>query len=208
MNRNRPELGLMLMFAGIMTTSHLPAQIPNSSVRGNGQVSTQSRELTPFSQVKFLGSFDVILVPGSHPGAELSGEDNLFSYIRTEVRDQTLLISTQSGYHIHFTRPMTVRVSVGELENISLLGSGDLHGKGTISGNNMVVRLQGSGNISLNLNVRGILKTMVTGSGNLSLSGKASQASLSLTGSGNIDATRLRAGNWETNKVGSGNITK
>lgn len=108
-------------------------------------------------------------------------------------------------------------VGSGDLKAFNLDITGKLTVQGTGSGDHelkhitageMVINKKGSGDGEYNdLNV-GTLSVTSTGSGDATLSGKAESVTFSKTGSGDIDASELKAKNVSTQRnSGSGDIT-
>jgi Putative auto-transporter adhesin, head GIN domain len=195
-------------------------------IKGNGDIATVTRSIGNFTGVKITGFYEVYLIPGDHPGTiKLEGESNLLFYVEPEVKKDELVINTKKGHELDFTRPMKIYITVGKLNSIALEGSGNIVSQGALHGDNMTVKLTGSGDMDIAADVRndlqvdmfgsGNLKLDVhaknchgshTGSGNMDIRGTASVADMAVTGSGNLNADKLTADNWQTNVTGSGNL--
>jgi hypothetical protein len=202
-----------------------PAQ--SDQVNGDGNMTTVNRTLDPFHSIYFTGSFDVVITQGSSPAVKIVGEDNIIPLIVTEVKGGSLEIRTKDHSNINSRKPITVYITASGLDQINSAGSGDLHSEGELKGNHMEVtlagsgemhlelqandvegKLQGSGDMKLDLQLTGDFHGDVAGSGNMETTGTADHATLDVAGSGDISAKNLRAKNWETNIVGSGDISR
>lgn len=130
----------------------------------------------------------------------------------TSTRSSNLLISDYKGDSLSIET-----VGSGDLKafNLDITGKLTVQGAGSgdhelkhITAGEMVINKKGSGDGEYNdLNV-GTLSVTSTGSGDATLSGKAESVTFSKTGSGDIDASELKAKNVSTQRnSGSGDIT-
>ncbi len=82
----------------------------SKKVRGNGNVTTETRSTSDYEGVSFGGSFDVVLVKGKEGKITIKGEENLLKYIETEVKRGVLKIKVKKGVNLRMTRKMVVTV--------------------------------------------------------------------------------------------------
>ena len=88
----------VLIIASILfiTTSH--AQW--TSIKGNGNLKTITRNTDNYDAVKCAGSMDFILVSGAEGNIKIEGEENLLEYIITEVKNNSLIVKVKNGKNI------------------------------------------------------------------------------------------------------------
>ena len=190
------------------------------------------REVKPFSALRLSGPFSYEYTPSKGtpavrieaPASQLgdiiiTDEDG---QLRIEQKKRSRKFEVRSDIHIH--------ISGGELESISMAGSGDFHcealrlrendrtlsvqlaGSGDIDlekvhGEEIQIQLAGSGDIRIGQLRTDRLKVWLAGSGDITLAGQAKEASFQLNGSGDIDAESLRTGSVLEKEVqGSGKI--
>ncbi len=177
----------------------------NKRVKGNGNVTTETRNTGDYDGVSVGGFFDVILVKGKEGKVTLEGEENLLEYIVTEVSKGTLKIKVEKGINIKTTRRLTVTVPVEDIDHVSLGGSGNVKSETRLKADNFKVSLGGSGNVTLDLDA-GDVKSSIGGSGNINLSGKADYMKSSIAGSGTIKAYELTVNTIKASIAGSGDI--
>lgn len=176
-------------------------------VSGNGNVVTQSRDAGEFDAVRLMGSMDVIVKNGATHSVELNGEDNILSYVLTEVHDGRLNIKYENNVSIRTTKPVVVIVTSPEFREVAVLGSGNIEGEGTLSATDKIkVDITGSGDIKLNLDAPAI-SAKITGSGDIELKGRTRDLNCTTTGSGAIKAAELLAENATAQSSGSGDIS-
>lgn len=176
------------------------------TVRGNGNVTTESRTVSNFKDIQLRGSMNVHLIKGGDHAVEIQGEENIIPYIETYVNDGKLIVKYTDDVNINTRRDVTVTVTLPELQEVDITGSGDITGETKFTGNDEIeLGITGSGNMRLNLDAPAI-EAKITGSGDIYLSGNTRDIKCSTTGSGKIDATELKAENAVVKTFGSGNI--
>lgn len=179
----------------------------NEKIKGNGNVTTESRTTGEYEKVLLIGSMDVDLVNGTEGQLKVEAESNLHEYIVTEVENGILKIRVKKGVSVSpsGSRDIKITVPFKELEGVSLTGSGDINGIDVIKAENFDTNLTGSGNMNLNLEVSN-LEGRVTGSGDIDLKGLADKFNCTVTGSGDFNASDLKANVVEAVVSGSGDI--
>src|SRR5687767_14318183 len=93
-------------------------------VRGNGNLSNQTRNIGDFNAVEVVGGMDVVLVPGGTYSVRVEADENLLEYIRTERDGNTLVVATRRGYNLNPRAGMKVYVTSPDLKEIDITGSG------------------------------------------------------------------------------------
>ena len=101
----------------------------NKRIKGNGNMTTETRNTSDYEGVSLGGFFDVILVKGKEGKIKIEGEENLMDYIITEVSNGILKVKVKKGVNIKTSRRLTVTVPVKEIEKVSLGGSGNISRK-------------------------------------------------------------------------------
>ncbi|AVR46718.1 DUF2807 domain-containing protein [Christiangramia fulva] len=174
-------------------------------VKGNGEVITKSRSVGDYDGVQLVGSMNVVLVSGNEGNLKIEAESNLQEYIKTEVKNNVLKISTDDDVNIHPTKEIKITVPFRDIHEVSITGSGDIWNDDVIKANNFKMQVTGSGDILLNVDVND-LKGQITGSGDIKLKGRAQDLECKVTGSGDFKAFDLKAENVEAKISGSGDI--
>ncbi len=179
--------------------------VEGQRVQGDGNVTHEKRTVTGFTGVETHGSIDIEVTQGDYK-VVVESDQNIIPYILTEVVDGHLQVRFKDGYNsFNYTRAV-VYVSAPTLRAFGVHGSGNINGKGMISGNDAAdIEVSGSGNVNLALHCPG-LTTETHGSGDISLSGETKDLSTSVSGSGNVHAFDMKAENVKTSTHGSGDI--
>lgn len=179
----------------------------NTRVKGNGDFTSETRNVSQYDQVALEGSMDVELVAGTEGELTVNAERNLMDHILTEVSGNRLKISIEKGINISPSRNKSIKITVPfeSLDGVSLTGSGDIVTEDEIRAESFNVSLTGSGDIELELDSRDV-KGSITGSGDVELRGKTTNFRCVVTGSGDFHASGLRAENVDARVSGSGDI--
>jgi hypothetical protein len=152
-------------------------------VKGSGDLTTESRDVKDFNRIKASGSFDVLVKVGEDYSLEITFDDNLIDIITTEVRGSTLYLDSEESFSSR--RSCKINITLPELNLVKLSGSGDIDV------------------VNLNSNK---FEYIVSGSGDLSASGKVDDLEVRVSGSGDIDTKELIAQNVYVIISGSGDV--
>ena len=179
-------------------------------IKGNGNVVTIERSTADYDAIAVAGWFDVELVDGQEGQLKIRGEENLLEYIKTEVKDNKLVIKVKNGVNL---RPSSwgedggiyVTVPVEEVSSVSLSGSGDVITKTVLKTDDFKTSMSGSGDIDLQIEAETI-KASLSGSGDIKLSGQAGSFEVKVSGSGDIKAYELSANKVEATISGSADV--
>jgi hypothetical protein len=142
----------------------------NQKIKGNGKIVTVNRTTSAFDGFAVGGSFDVILIKGKEGKITIEGEENIISYIKTEIEGDLLQIKFKKNTNINTTKRLTITVYFENIEKVSLAGSGNITCDEIIKSKDFAVALGGSGNITLKVNANEI-NANIGGSGNIELIG-------------------------------------
>lgn len=189
----------------LVFTTNVNAQWYGKKIKGNGNVVTETRNVSDYSQIAVAGSFDVKLIAGKEGKLIIKGEDNLLEYLITEVKDGKLKIKWEKGININTTKELLVTVPFEDIEAVSLAGSGDVFSEDTIKTDKLKVALAGSGDVKLIINASSI-SSAVSGSGDIKLMGSTQNLKCAIAGSGDINGYELESNNVEVSIAGSGDI--
>ena len=177
-------------------------------IKGNGQLISKNITTSSYDKILVNGFFDVELQSGEEGKIVMKGEENIIEFIVFTVENNALIIATEKGKYIVPSNGKKVQITVPfeNINEVSLCGSGDINSKNTITSDNFLCDLSGSGDINLVVNAKNI-KASVSGSGDLVLAGESKNVQFKVTGSGNLKAAKLKSNNAEADVTGSGDCT-
>ncbi|MGD8402463.1 MAG: head GIN domain-containing protein [Anaerolineales bacterium] len=199
--------------------------IPNV-VTGSGTVDTDTREVSNFDAISLENMGDVYITVGNTEELTIEAEDNLLPLLTSDVENSVLKLDVVRGSNIDPTKPITYNLTVKDLKDITLAGSGAIN-SAPLEADRMTVMLAGSGNIQLegvtctdfkvsiagsgNIQVDEIVSERIDaeidGSGDIQLAGEAPIQELDVFGSGSYLAGDLQTETMDINIAGSGNVT-
>lgn len=99
-----------------------------SEVRGNGKRELQKREVAPFTSISTNGAFTIEVTCQKNLSLEIEGDENILSFVTAEVGNNILRIDNSKNYSV--SEPVKVKISVPNLEAISVNGGGHIDVKG------------------------------------------------------------------------------
>jgi len=137
--------------------------------RGNGNVQTEIRDIKGFKSVDVSGVFQVEIVAQKDFGVQVEADENLLQYIKTEVNDGVLEISTSK--RIKSSSGLKVRISAPDVEKLEVSGVAK-------------VSLADLKNLGLEVETSGASK--------VTLAGEADKLVVDVSGASNIDAENLK----------------
>ncbi|HEX8641405.1 MAG TPA: head GIN domain-containing protein [Allosphingosinicella sp.] len=152
-------------------------------IEGSGRMTRAVRAAGRFAKIEVEGPSALEVRVGPEESVEVEADDNLLDLITTDVDGDRLRVGTRGSFRTH--RTPTVRVTLRELDRVSLRGSGDAHISNIASDR---------------------LELVLLGSGDLHAQGRARAVESDLYGSGNMDLAALSAPIIEASLYGTGEI--
>lgn len=197
----RNFLLLMIVAAALVPSCNI---FRGERVRGNGNQTTQERNVGSFKSVSSSGSFDIYVSSGTSHAVKVEAEENLLPYIETYVDGGKLYIDTKDGYWLDNKRAMRVYVTSPEFTSIHSSGSGNIIGETKITNpHKLVLSVSGSADIKMEVDAPEV-EAEISGSGSINLQGQTKIFETGLSGSGDIRAMNLLAEETKVSITGSG----
>ncbi len=207
MNPTRRLVALGLAAASLCGAAQAWGWGSAERVTGNGDLTTEARDLGGFDAVALSDSFDVVIRQGSGHKVEVKADRNLLPYIETRVVDgskgRTLQIGTRRDTNLSMAGTPTIAIELPALRGVSVAGSGKVKVEAVKSAG-VDADVAGSGDIRFaQLDVER-LTMRVSGSGDIVAAGRCGDAQVSIAGSGDVRAGDLAAQEVKVNIAGSG----
>lgn len=95
-----------------------------TGVRGSGDHVTQKRQVPSFTSISTEGAFTIDIVCQREQTVQIDGDDNIVPLITTDVSNNVLHIKSQQDFSTK--EPLTIKITVPNLEGISLTGAGKM----------------------------------------------------------------------------------
>ena len=174
-------------------------------IEANGHIITETRELRSFSGLNLSGSKRISVVYGSQFKVELKGSSNLISRYKSEVTGGILNVGYENRVNV-VDDDISVQVTLPEIEEVNLSGSGKINITGFPDEDRLKVRISGSGKVTVedSFNIDKV-EVDISGSGDADLDEvKATEADIDISGSGSV---RLGVENYLKARIsGSGKV--
>ncbi len=142
----------------------------NPGVPGSGNIQRERREVAAFDSISTEGAFEIDIVSQKPQSVEIEGDDNILSFVSTEVSNNVLHVKNIRSYSV--TKPIVLKISVPDLRRISSSGAG---------------RIEVSGLKNDRLEIE------LTGAPTIRASGETKSLDIDASGAGKIDTSKLRA---------------
>ena len=171
--------------------------------KGNGNVTVEERQVSPFDKIEINGVFNVHLAQGDTENVEVEIDQNLQQYVIVACKGTTLYIDTEKGVNFGKTTKNNIYVSLIGIDCIKVGGVCNVKNSSSLCSNELNIVVDGVSNISLGLNCN-LLDVKIDGVGNVELFGDAQEFTVKKDGVGNLKAENLRADVARINNSGVG----
>jgi hypothetical protein len=156
----------------------------------------EKREVAYFNRLINHGIGNVILTQGDHEELIIEADAEIRQRIRTEVRDETLLINFDFGWQDLFglnfigRGPIRFLIMMKDIQALKLSGAGNIEAR-SIKADKLELALSGAGNLRVDALTSKELICMLSGAGNISASGSTVTAQIQLSGAGSFHGDSL-----------------
>ena len=164
---------------------------------------TEIRNVASFYKIECNASADVLISQGPVQEVKVEADEHVLANVTTEVQSGTLIISVR-GRNLRF-RVMRVFVTAPEIQGLYINGSGDFTTLNEIKGNEFEARINGSGDMDLDLAVNRF-DGSINGSGDMKIKGVRGELTVKISGSGDFSAKGLQLEKASLTGYGSGDF--
>lgn len=172
-------------------------------VVGNGNLESETRNISRATKIKVLGSMEVILDSGA-TAVRVEADENLLPYIITDVDNNWLELRMKNNISYNTKNTMRVYITTPTITHLKLSGSGNVSSEKKFWSKQPIhFDIAGSGDIDINVNTPKV-DADIAGSGNLNITGETRDVDVSIAGSGNYKGIDLKAENANIKIAGSG----
>lgn len=172
---------LMTFFLATFTFSSCTFIGP--SVKGNGQVSRVTREITGFTGIEAANGLEVFLVPDTREFVVVEADENLHEVIETELKHKTLDIYTHE--RIRWAKSRKVYVHFTALERLKSSSGSQVRSESTIMSKSLEIKASSGSQQYLEINSVKFTGRSSSGA-QIHLSGKADRAELKASSGAHI----------------------
>lgn len=169
--------------------------------RGNGIIEKEEIEIDAFEKVSIGGNYNVTLIQSEHTKVIIETDENLLSFINTELHNNTLNIN--NVHNLKGSQGIKVDVYYSSLNKIYSTGASNIENEGIIITDILAINLSGAGAIDLEIKTTEV-KVNLTGAGVISLSGETEYQETHISGAGGLSAKELVSNECSINLSGLG----
>jgi len=174
-------------------------------IKGNGNVTTEEREITDFSGIKVSGAYTIYLSQGDDYSLKVVADENLQKIIKTKVKNNTLYVTNDES--IRSSKKMELYISFKHLDFIKSNGAISLKSDDVLKFDEFRIELNGASSAKLELTANKLIVDN-SGASSVSLEGKVKDLDIDISGAGSVNAQDLKAqvGRIDISGVGSGKV--
>ncbi|HYH14460.1 MAG TPA: head GIN domain-containing protein [Flavisolibacter sp.] len=173
-------------------------------VTGNGNITTEQRNIADFNAIEVQGSINVYVSQGSNYAVRVEAEENLMEYVVVEKDGEELEVRFKRNTNIRTKRPVNVYVTAPSYTNLAVSGSGNLISQTKITHPSQLdIDIAGSGDANLEVDAPTI-NAEISGSGSAILKGTTRTFNGEIGGSGELRAYNLLSERSDIDIAGSG----
>ncbi len=170
---------------------------------------SQTREVSAFTEVSLRISATVHLKQGDTQSVEVKGSEATLAKVITEVNERRLVIRYPNESRFSKWNPgnIDIYITIPQIDGLTISGSGSIISEGNIDSRILELIISGSGDIKLDGLKGDKVSAAISGSGNIHLLGKQASNELKATisGSGNVKAIDFPTDIVDVKISGSGN---
>ena len=171
-----------------------------NAIKGEGPVITKSFDLKDFDRIVINGQADAIFTQADTYEVTLRAQENVFDYVDYRVEGTTLILELKDKRTVRST-DFDLTLKAPALKRLEVNGAADFDiPSGLKSDDNLQIEVNGAGDLSFNAVRCSNLTIQANGAADVDLTdidvqvvdGAAGDASLSVNGAGDIDASGLK----------------
>jgi hypothetical protein len=177
-------------------------------IDGKGSITTRTLSLSNFEGIDFAIAGDVIFSQGNDQQVVATGHPNIINDLKKKIVSGNIWV-IEFEEECYDKYELTIHITVPNIDDISLSGSGTIIVNDFIDQNNLSLDISGSGDIDIN-SFNGSEKLTVNISGSGSVSGHEEFLDLNIlninfSGSGNYYGYPIKTNDCDIKISGSGN---
>lgn len=161
-------------------------------LKGSGNVQTENRQVKNFDRIKVTQGIQVVLIQGNYKDLQVSADDNILPYLKTETEGNTLKIYIEENINIQKATEKSVHVIAPRIVEIKATTSASVRGSGPWQFSQLEIDVTTSASVGLEVEAVKIQANATT-SGHINLEGKTKELKASLTTSAGLSASSLEA---------------
>jgi hypothetical protein len=201
---NRTRFYLCIILALSAATLACRVSLPNT-VRGSGRIISEERQVSGFSSVSVGGGMQLRVIQGADFSCVVEAEDNLLPYILTEVEQNRLIISFESGRSYRTGNPIRITVSLPEVDGLTASGGSRIRAE-ELEGAELLLAASGGSRVTIRQLGYQRLEANLSGGSQAELAGQVEAMTATMSGGGQYRAEDLRTVTASVAASGGGEV--
>lgn len=174
------------------------------SVRGNGNVTEEVRQVRDFDRIKVSRGMNVYITQGSPAKVVVIADNNLHEVIETKVSGGVLKVYINEN--IRWAEEKKVMVTVEKLNGVETSSGANAWSQNQIMSENLELQSSSGANLTMEVNAK-YLKANCSSGANIWLSGLAKDAELGASSGANLKGPELKAEQCKMQASSGGNVS-
>jgi len=174
------------------------------SVKGNGNVTEEVRQVAEFDQINVSRGMKVYISQGSPAKVVVIAENNLHEVIETRVEGGILKVYVNEN--IRWAKEKKVMVTVEKLTGVESSSGSNAWSQNQIMSENLELKASSGANLTMDVNAK-YLKAGCSSGANIKLSGLAKNAELETSSGANLKGEELKAEDCKMKASSGGNVS-
>jgi len=174
------------------------------SVKGNGNVTEQVRQVDEFDEIKVSRGMNVYITQGSPAKVVVIADSNLHEIIRTKVSGDVLDIYVDEN--IRWAKEKKVMVTIEKLSGVETTSGSNVWSQGQISSENLELQSTSGANLTMEVDAN-FLSADCSSGANIKLSGLAKDADLETSSGANLKGQDLKVDRCKMHASSGGNVS-
>lgn len=179
-------------------------QIFAKRIKGNGNISSETRSVGSFHSIDVSGAITVMVAQGPEAEIKVEGDQNLLEYVEVYESGGVLKIHQRKGVNLKPSRSLKIHVTNPEFKSLQASGACDIIGKNLIrSDERLMIDLSGACDINMEVDAPSVFAD-ASGAGKIVLAGKTRDLEIDGSGSTDLKCLNLMAENVKIDISGAG----
>jgi hypothetical protein len=179
--------------AAVLVSGSALAWGPFDSVKGNGKIVEQTREVGAFREVGIPMGIQATIRRGDTPSVKLIGDENLLALLEVRVEDGELEVDQKEPRkNLRPTQKIRMEIVTPRLEGIGASGGSEVTAD-VMSGSDLEIAASGGSEVKVERISGRSLELAASGGSEIRLTGSADTVEIAMSGGSEIHAGRVAA---------------
>jgi hypothetical protein len=174
------------------------------SVKGNGNVTEQVRQVDEFDEIKVSRGMNVYISQGSPAKVLVIADSNLHEVIKTDVDGGVLEIYVDEN--VRWAKEKKVMITVEKLSGVETTSGSNVWSQGQIKSDNLELKASSGANQTMDVDAK-FLSAGCSSGANIKLSGLAREAELEASSGANLKGQDMKADRCKMRASSGANVS-